>query len=416
MAIVLTAASVERLKHQPGRRIELPDAVLPGLYLVIQPSGQKGWAVRYRYGGKPRKVTIGPYPAFDLVAARAHGRQMLQVVSLGRDPGAEKIEEKRRARESDADQDLVSGALDSFVKRHVRPNTSSRSAEETERLFKLHVRPAWGTRRLDDIKRRDVIALLDKVVDGGSPIAANRVLAAVRKFFNWSVDRGILETSPCVRVKPPTEETSRDRVLSDDELRLVWHAATWIGPPVGSFIQILVLTGQRRDEVARMTRSERVRPDLWTIPGLRTKNGTAQDVPLVPAAQAVLNAVPEVIGEAGYVFTTNGAAPISGFAKAKARLDDAMLSILKAEAAERGENLHRVTIAPWRLHDLRRTLATGMARLRTAVHVIEAVLNHTSGQVSGVAAVYNRHRYLDEKRGALEVWAEHVQRVVAVRS
>jgi hypothetical protein len=176
LATVLTAQSVERLKPDINRRLELPDAVLPGLYFVVQPRGAKSWAVRYRHGGKPRKLTLGPYPALDLSAARARGREALQVVAQGRDPGAEKADAARRARESDPDQDLVRGAVDSFMTRHARPNTKPRSAEEAERTFRLHVLPHWGSRRLDEIRKRDVVELLDRIGDRGTPAAATRAL------------------------------------------------------------------------------------------------------------------------------------------------------------------------------------------------------------------------------------------------
>lgn len=415
MATTLTAASVERLKPDPARRLELPDAALPGLYLVIQTSGQKSWAVRYRHGGKPRKATLGRYPAVDLAKARARGREALQLVGLGRDPGAENIEARRKLADGDgADLSIVGNALDSFTTRHVKPNTSRRTAEEAERTFKLHVRPHWEKRRLEEIKRRDVVQLLDRLIDASKPAAAVRALAVIRKFFNWCVERSLIEISPCHGVKPPAEVKSRDRVLSDDELRLVWLAAEKLGGPFGSFVQVLILTAQRRDEVARMTRPE-IGRDLWTIPGSRTKNGIAQDVPIAPAVRKVLDAVPAIAGKAGYVFTTSGEAAISGFAKGKSRLDGEMLAIARKEATERGDDPEAVTIEPWRLHDLRRTAATGMAKGGVSVHVIEAVLNHVSGQISGVAAVYNRHRYSDEKRAALEDWAGHVERKVVGR-
>lgn len=410
MPNALTAASIERLKPDPAKRLEIPDGLLPGLYLVVQPSGVKSWAVRYRSEGRPRKHVLGRYPKLDLAGARREARAAFEAVSLGRDPGAEKIQE-RRAAVADPDQDLVVGAVESFIRRHVRVRTKARSGGE--HLLRKHVLPRWGRKRLDSIKRGDVVALLDAIVDAGSPIAANRVLAVVRKFFNWCLERGLLESSPCAAVKPPTEEQSRDRVLTDNELRLAWLAASNAGAPFGPLVQLLILSAQRRDEVGGMTRAERVAPDLWSMTGARTKNGRPQDVPLSPEAIAVLDAVPAVQSAAGFIFTTSGDTPFSGFSKCKARLDAEMLALAGREALERGQNLGEVTIAPWRLHDLRRTAATGMARFGTPIHVVEAVLNHTSGTISGVAAIYNRHRYLDEKRAALEAWGAHVTGVVS---
>jgi len=406
---VLTAIGVERAKPDAEKRREVPDGALPGLYFVLQPSGARSWAVRYRHAGRSRKLTLGTYPAIDLVAARKRARDALQEIAMGRDPGTEKVHAKRKAREADVDQDLALGALDTFVARHVRANTSARSASGTEHLFNLHVRPHWKGKRLDGLKRGDILELVDRVVDRGSPVAANRVLAAVKRFLNWTVDRGLLEVSPAARVKAPTEETSRDRVLSDAELGLVWIAAEKSGPPFGQLVRLLLLTAQRRDEVGQMTWGEiDAGAGLWTIPSGRAKNGKANDVPLAGAAAKILKGLPRIAGNADLVFTTSGNTPFSGFSKCKARLDATMLALARKEAEERGGDADRITIAPWRLHDLRRTAATGMARLGQPVHVIEAVLNHTSGAISGVAAIYNRHRYLDEKRAALDAWAKHV--------
>src|SRR3954451_3670569 len=192
MAKGLTAQAVERLKPDPAKRLEVPDGLLPGLYFVIQPSGAKSWAVRYRHAAKPRKLTLGSYPALDLGTARDRARTALQAVALGRDPGAEKQEARRAARNEKPDRDLFPAVLETFLERHVRAKTKRRSAEEAERIFRKHVVPAWGRRQAQDITRRDVIEHLDKLVDAGKPVLANRTLAHVRKFFNWCIDRSII--------------------------------------------------------------------------------------------------------------------------------------------------------------------------------------------------------------------------------
>ena len=158
----------------------------------------------------------------------------------------------KAARLAEPGADTIGAIVATFLDRHARTKTKARTAEETERTFRLHVLPTWGERRIQDITRRDVIGLLDRIVDQGKPIAANRTLAAVRKLFNWALDRAIIESSPCVRITPPTEEKSRDRVLADDELRLIWTAAQQIGWPFGSFVRTLLLTAQRRAEAAGM--------------------------------------------------------------------------------------------------------------------------------------------------------------------
>jgi integrase len=413
MAKALTVQSVERLKADPAKRLEVPDGLLPGLYFVIQPSGARSWAVRYRHAAKPRKLTLGPFPALDLGTARARARQALQHAARGADPAAAKQEALRTARDDRPDRDSVAVIAERFLERHTRAKNKARTIDAVERTFRKYVLPEWGSRRVQDVSRRDIVHLLDTIVDAGKPIAANRALADIRKFFNWCLDRSILDASPCVRIQPPATSKTRDRVLSDNELRLIWKAAERIGTPFGSVVQLLMLTAQRRDEVSGLRRAElKAGGELWTIPAARTKNGRAHDVPLIEAAQAIIASVPRMAGSE-FVFTTTGKTAISGYSKAKERLDGVMLDIARDDAIERGDHPEKVTIEPWRLHDLRRTAASGMARLGFPVHVIESVLNHVSGQVSGVTAIYNRHSYLPEKRRALEAWAAHVMALVS---
>ena len=237
MAKALTAQSVERLRPDPSRRLEIADALLPGLYFVVQPSGARSWAVRYRYGGKPRKLTLGTYPVLELGTARERAREALQGVGVGRDPASEKQEAIRAAKSGVPDRDTVAAVAEAFLSRHVRPKLRASTAEHAERTLAKYIVPAWGERRIQEITRRDVIALLDGIVDSGKPIAANRVLAITRRLFNWAIDRSIIENSPCTRVARPSVEKSRDRVLTDYELRLVWMAAERRGWTSGPLLQ-----------------------------------------------------------------------------------------------------------------------------------------------------------------------------------
>jgi integrase len=381
----LTVKNVEAMKPGAERR-EIPDDFLRGLYLIQQPSGARSWAVRYRHQGVPRKHTLGSYPAVDLKAARALAGKALRAVAEGRDPSREKL----LARAAKADS--VDRVVEEFLERHVRRSNRPRTAQETERLLRQHVLPRWRGRMVHEITRRDVLDILDRVVDGGAPIAANRVLAAVRKFLNWCVARDLLAASPCAGVRPPTAERARDRVLSDDELRLAWQAADKLGGTFGPLVKMLALTGQRRDEVARMRWDELdFETRLWTLPPARTKNNQPHEVPLSKAALAVLQSVPRV-ADSPFVLTNGGPSPASGYSKGKRRLD----ALLPAD------------MPPWRLHDLRRTAASGMARLGINLPVIEKVLNHASGSFAGIVGVYQRHSFADEKRHALEAWGNFV--------
>jgi integrase len=381
---IFTARSIEVLKPGAERR-EIPDPHMPGLYLVVQPSGAKSWAVRYRHHGTTRKHTLGSYPAIDLKAARDLAGKAIRAVAEGRDPGREKHEEKA---------DTVEAVARQFIERHCKNN---RTALTTQRLLEQYVLPRWRGRLARDITRRDVLDVLDRVVDGGKPIAANRTLAAVRKMFNWAVSRDIIPASPCAGVKPPSPEQSRDRVLNDTELCDVWMAADKIGGPFGALVQLLILLGQRRDEVAKMEFAELdLAGRLWALPPGRVKNEQPHKIPLSEPAVAILTALPR-IGDR-FVLTTNGDAPSSNYGKNKRKLDALLPPDMPA----------------WTLHDLRRTAASGMARLGINLPVIEKVLNHSSGSFAGVVGVYQRHSFADEKRRALDAWGAFVADLVAV--
>jgi integrase len=366
----LTAKGVEAAAPTKKRR-EIPDDLLPGLYLIVQPSGAKSWATRYRLHGRSHKHTIGRYPVFDLRAAREAGTKALRAAAEGRQPGA-------------LQTDTVDAAVAQFMERHAKRHYRPRTLQETERLLNCHVLPRWRGRRLDSITRGDVRALVDSV---SAPIMANRLHSLIGRLFNWMVSADLLTNSPVSGIKKPFAEKSRDRVLTDDELRRVWLAAESIGYPFGSLIQLLILTGQRRGEVAGM-RWDEIAGDLWILPKERTKNGKLHTVPLPSQATAIINRAPRLCE---FVFSANGEAPVSGFSRPKRLIDG---------------------VTGWRLHDLRRTVASGMARLGVNLPVIERALNHVSGSFAGIVGVYQRHEFSEEKREALEKWANHVERLV----
>lgn len=407
MAKALTVKSIEAMKASTGRK-EIPDGLLSGLYLVMQPSGARSWAVRYRSAGVPKKLTLGKYPAIDLLGARELAKTALRAVAEGRDP----------MREKQVTRQLVSGGADSveaickvFIERYAKKETRESTWRETERLFNREIIPAWGRRRIGDITKRDVIDLLDKITDRGSPIQANRTLAAVRKMFNWCLSKDKIVATPCAGLEAPSKERSRDRVLEDHELAALWKAADAEGFSFGLIVQMLLLTGQRRDEVAAMTWAEvDLEAKTWTIPPERAKNDELHDVPLSDMAVRLLQGVPRLSNRSGLVFSLNGDTPFNGFSRAKRRLDDAIEKIFEADGAAEEQSM------PWTLHDLRRTVATRMAELGQPVHVTEAVLNHRSGTIKGVAAVYQRYKYSKEKRAALDAWASLLQSIVEGRA
>jgi integrase len=251
--------------------------------------------------------------------------------------------------------------------------------------------PHWADRPIDTIKRRDVIDLLDDIAASGRPVLANRTLAHVRKLFNWALEREIIEMTPAAHITAPGgKEAPRDRDLSDDEIRTLWPAFEEGGYPFGPMLKVLLLTGQRRGEVAKMRWTDiDLEAAQWNLPGEMTKNGRAHTVPLAPAVMEILQSLPRYAG--AYVFTTTGGErPVSGFSRSKARI----------------EKLADGEIPQWGLHDLRRTCASGMARLGVPSDHIGRVLNHAPKGVT--ATTYDRHTYLPEKRRALELWAAYV--------
>jgi len=413
----LTVKSIEAIKAGSSRR-EIPDGALQGLYLIVQTTGVKSWAVRYRHAGKPRKMTLGGFPAISLSDAREEARKALRMVSEGRDPATEKAEQEPKR---PAHMDLMPALLDEFVTRHVAVKNRPSYVRESKRIVEKNLKPKWKQKLVKTVTKRDVLKLLDEIVDRGSPIMANRVRALLSKFFAWAMERDIVDASPVVSIKAPSEEKTRDRILTDEEIRFLWLAAEKLAYPFGPVVKLLLLTAQRRTEVSDALWDElelEGNNQLWVISVDRAKNKKEHFVPLTASALEIIEGLPKIKpaedekAKPIYLFTTTGKTPVSGFSKAKTQLDGEMLAIARKEAEERGEEPEGISIEPWTYHDLRRTAASGMARLSVPVHIVEAVLNHRSGSIKGVAAVYNRYDYAEEKRAALTAWADEVLRLV----
>ncbi|MEM6382000.1 MAG: tyrosine-type recombinase/integrase [Pseudomonadota bacterium] len=377
----LTTKLIESLPPATGKRYEARDTLIPGLHLRVSATGGKVWNLSTRVDRRNRRIKLGSYPALSLSDARERARDVLRDIDIG-------TFEKSDAGSPEAPVPTLGEVIPQFIELHAKPR--NRDWKGTESILTKFA--AMNSTPMDQIKRADVHRVLDTIIADGAPTRANRALAAIKKLMNWCIDRGIIETSPVAALKPPTKEVARERVLTDTELAACLNAATDEGFPFEAFLQLLILTGQRRGEVAGMRWAELdLDKGLWTLPAKRTKNASSHIVPLAPLAIDILKSVPRFL-DSDLVFTTNGKTPISGFGRLKERLDLAVG--LDAE--------------DWRFHDLRRTMATNMAMMRVQPHIIEAILNHKTGIVSGVAAVYNRHAYLDEKREALELWAERV--------
>jgi integrase len=411
---MLYEKTVKNAKAPDGARAMIWDSAiaedrsLSGSFGIrVTAGGVKSWIIMFRIDGKQQYRKIGSYPALSLATARDSAREALKSVGRGVDPIQAKAEEKRRV----AKIRPVASAVDEFIEKYAKRN--NRSWKEVERVLRVYVVSKLGDRPLPSITAADIHGLLDGLVDAGHPYMANRLLAHTRKFFNWCASRNWISDTPTKNIVRPANEEARDRILSGTEIGLLWRACGDLGWPFGPCFKFLLLTGQRRNEAATMEWANLdLDGALWTLPRQATKTGRAHEVPLAPVAVQLLQSLPR---NGPYVFSTNGRSPISGFSKAKLRCDKLISqssSIVDDEGVGAGETHAIGEIPGWRLHDLRRTVASGMAEIGIAPHVIEKVLNHMTGQISGVAAVYNRHQYLREKTDALAAWSRSLLAIV----
>jgi integrase len=453
---MLTAAAVGRYRADPGgKRREISDAGMRGLSLLVLPSGTRSWIMRFRRpDGRPAKLTLGTVDliggeseqepvlggVLTLAAARKLAAEVQRQRAMGRDIVADYAadRERRKAAHAARARNVFGGAARSFVDEYARLKT--RRWRETASLLGLRVGPTeelipargglaerWSDMPVADITAHHIHALVDEVRrrgvpglvrrgDGPTESRARAIFACLSKFFGWLVAHRVIETNPCVGVQRPAAPQARERVLSDDELRLLWLACEQI-ETFGPLIRLLLVTGQRLNEIAQMTRSELGLDDkgrsVLTLPPARTKNKRTHVVPLSPLADGIIGTVKKIAGKPGYVFTTNGATPVSGFSKAKRNIDQTMVKLARQEAIEAGRDPSAVIVVPWRVHDLRRTAVTGMARAGADLHVIERAINHVSGSFAGVVGTYQRHRFAGEVRAALEAWANMLGQITA---
>ncbi len=365
------------------------DQGCPGFGVKVTPRGRKVFLVLYRTTGgasKLRKFTIGPYGKVTLHQARIAAQRVFAEKFEGRDPAGEKREARRREV-----TDRLADLLKTYFAQRLAGN---RSGAEISRLLQRELALVWGNKSIHDVHKRDIVELITAVQHRGTPSAANKILKSIKTFFGWCVGRAIIDHSPAEGVPLQSRETARDRVLNDAELADIIWAARTIAGPYGGIVELLALTGQRREEVAKATWDELdLGKRTWTIPKERTKNAKSHVVHLSSAAVVLLAAIPR---GGPYVFSADGIRPFQSFSAAK--------RILDAHSKVTG----------WRIHDLRRTCVSGMARLGVAPHVADKILNHQTGTISGVAAVYQRHEFMVERREALERWGAHVVSITSI--
>jgi len=389
----LTKLSIERLALPLGKSEAIFfDDDLPGFGLRLRAGGSRTFIVQYALGGRQRRMTIGAAKVLDALKARQTARNLLAKVRLGHDPAADRAE--ARARASDELLGDVVGRFLARQERRLRP----RSYVDAKRYLEQYAKPLHSI-HLARISRATVAALLSKIADEHGPVSADRARAALSSFFAWVIGEGLCDTNPVIGTNKYFDGAkSRDRVLADHELAVIWHALP--DSDYGKIVKLLILTGQRREEIGALRRSEvDLEKLVITLPPERTKNDRPHEVPLSKSALAILKSHPARAGR-NFMFgdgPRNGSDRHGGFqgwSKSKAALDK------------------RSAMGSWRLHDVRRTVATRMAELGVQPHVVEAVLNHVSGHKAGVAGVYNRSSYAAEKRAALDLWGKHLQLLI----
>jgi len=390
---------------EPGKRVIYMDGVVPQFGIRVGDKSCKenvgAFVLVARFPGSPNPSPrrIGDYPATTLAEARRIARAWREDIARRVDPKERDAE--RRREEARRKADTFAAAFDAYA---IERLSRLRTGGEVKRAIDRYVLPTWGERPLRDIRRADVKALT-REIGKTAPIAANRTLSYVKTFFSWAADEELIDASPAAGIKALAGEVRRDRTLSDAEIRAFWIACGELGA-FGRAFRFLLTTGQRLSEVGGLQWRE-VDSDArrWTIPRERAKADRAHEVPLSDLALSILEECSRI---GPHPFTTRGDVAIAGWSKSKAALDTAMLEQLQKEAAEKGDTLP-VALPAWRLHDLRRTFATNIARLGVDRIVISKMLNHAEG---GVTTIYDRHARDAEKCVAMDRWAARLQAIV----
>jgi len=387
-----------RKRAAAGKRDDYPDAIVPGLALRVTDTGHKSFVLVARYPTHPKNPTrraLGNYGALSVDKARDKARVWLELIGKGVDPEIHESRQKAAAQRQQANSFAAVAA--EFLDRHA---TGLRKENEARTIIEGEFVKRWGARPITDIEPAEVATAIRAIVNRGAPYQAHNALGYIRRLFNWAIGThqfGI-QASPVALLKPADligKREARERTLSDAELRGVWEAADTMAYPYGPLFRLLILTGQREREVADISWSEiDLSQRLWTIPAARMKGGRAHEVPLPPAAIALLKSLPRFTA-GNFVFsTTAGAKPVNGFSKAKVRIDK--LS----------------GVSGWKIHDLRRTMRTHLSALPVQDLVRELVIAHAK---PGLHRVYDQHGYQDEKRECLQLWEKRLLSIVEPR-
>ena len=406
-AKVWTQRGLEAIKVKV--RTDLTDPDTKGLQLRITPKGTKTWSYVYRQGLEKARVQIGKFgnnvaaKELSLADARTAAKKLAGHIAHGQHPAADAAA-KRKA-------DTVSELLDNFIAKHPKP--SALWTKQCARIFERNVKPIIGSVKLPELQRRDIRAVLEKLVDKGSLVAANRTLAALRRALAWGVEQDHLAINPATNIKTGIQEQPKDRALTQAEIATFWRGldAAPMGTRCKLALKLALVTGQRPGEVCGIALRELdLANKVWTLPKGRTKNGRLHALPLSALALEIIEQAMALDPEQPWLFTTKGRGAV-GVIKAKPMDGHSLSHALRdsLEALGFAEN-------PFTPHDLRRTCATHMARLGFSDHVVGKVLNHQSGKAATITAqVYVQHDFLPEKRAALEAWGNEIERIIGRR-
>jgi integrase len=399
----ITAKALEALKPPSSGRLELTDSDVPGLKFRLTSKGAASWSLQVNVHGEKRRFTLGEYPVLGLAKARAKAAALREQAKQGYDP----IRERRSAQASTAHELMtrvtVFDAIERYAATHLRPNL--RTAVERERQLRAALKP-HAEKSIGDITRFDLQAAIDAKATEGRVGAANRIRAALMHFSRWCWERGYLAEHTAAASTRAAREKARERVLSLSEVRLIYEQASCLGPLWMPFVRLLVLTAQRRGDVAGMLWEELDQAACrWSIPGYRAKNGKAHIVHLSRPAVQMLTAMHKDVGSPlrGLIFTTTGTTPVSGFGRVKLRLDQSLSQARIAAGRDEGN----ADLEPWRFHDLRTAFASALCEAGEPESVVDRVLNHaaTGSAPSAVARVYNRAMLLEPRARVLDRWA-----------
>lgn len=379
-----TSRSIEAIKRPASGQVDYWDASLSGFGLRVSAAGRKSWIVMYRHGGVKRRMTIGTYPTLMLADARKKAEDNLRAAAHGADPAAV----KKAGRKAETFKELAAAYLERYAKKR------KRSWKKDEKAIERDLNPDFGNRKARSVKRQDVVRLLEKIVDRGAPIQANRTHEILRRIFNWAIQAGEagIEVNPAAGIEKPAKENQREKVLTDDEIRAVWQAMEAQTQLMGAMFKLRLITTQRGGEISHM-RWPDIDGDWWTIPGEYSKNGRAHRVPLSPMALSILKEIRPVTGKQEWVFLSPS-------------LKGPIWAIWKSTADIRDKSG-----VEFRPHDLRRTASSFMTgRLGVPRFDVKKILNHVD---SDITAVYDRHSYDPEKRRALDAWGDLLGKILA---